>query len=48
MADRYKDLIPKPIVYMLKETIGHWPQVEDTKSVLDAFMSFHKENVNKI
>jgi len=40
MATRYNELIPNPIVYMLDDKIGHWPQVEDPKLVLQTYEKF--------
>ena len=44
MADRYKELIPNPIVKLLNDQIGHWPQIEDPTGVLSAYFEFRKEN----
>lgn len=43
MANRYKELIPNPNVKLLDERIGHWPQIEDPKGVLDAYFKFREE-----
>ncbi|WP_310377974.1 alpha/beta hydrolase [Flavobacterium sp.] len=42
MANRYKELIPKPKVYLLGETIGHWPHLEDGDNVISIFRDFIK------
>jgi pimeloyl-ACP methyl ester carboxylesterase len=39
MAERYRELVPKPDVVML-EGIGHYPQVEDPSGTLGAFLEF--------
>ena len=44
MANRYKELIPNPIVKLLDAQIGHWPQLEDAEGVLKAYFEFRKEN----
>ena len=40
MAKRYEALIPNPKVYLLKNQIGHWPQIEDHEGTLQAFHDF--------
>lgn len=40
MADRYRELIPKPDVVLLGDDIGHWPQIEDPQGVLTHFLEF--------
>ncbi len=40
MARRYKELIPNPIVFLLDENIGHWPQLEAPQEVLDVYLNF--------
>lgn len=40
MAKRYKELIPNPLIYTLNENIGHWPFLEDEKTVLTAYFDF--------
>ena len=42
MAERYKELIPNPLIFLLGEQIGHWPQVEDPKGTLSAYETFIK------
>jgi pimeloyl-ACP methyl ester carboxylesterase len=42
MAKRYEELIPNPMVILLPEHIGHWPQIEAPELVVEAFMTFHK------
>jgi len=42
MAKRYKELIPNPNVILLEKGIGHWPQIEDTKGVLNAYFQFRQ------
>ena len=49
MANRYKELIPNPNVKLLREDIGHWPQIEDPKGVLSYYKEFRNEihkNIN--
>ncbi|MFK7770518.1 MAG: alpha/beta fold hydrolase [Saprospiraceae bacterium] len=43
MANRYEELIPNPNVKLLDDNIGHWPQIEDPKGVLDAYFKFREE-----
>jgi pimeloyl-ACP methyl ester carboxylesterase len=38
MADRYLEVIPKPDVIRLDPAIGHWPQIEDPKAVVEHFL----------
>lgn len=40
MAKRYGELIPNPNVIFLSKNIGHWPQLEAPKQVLEAFDRF--------
>lgn len=40
MANRYRELIPNPKVYLLSENIGHWPQLEDRDNVLKYYLEF--------
>ncbi len=40
MANRYKELIPNPLIYTLNENIGHWLFLEDEKAVLNAYFDF--------
>lgn len=42
MAKRYEELIPNPKVYLMSENIGHWPQLEDQKKVLEIYLKFIK------
>ncbi len=42
MAKRYEELIPNPKVYLMSENIGHWPQLEDQKKVLEIYLTFIK------
>jgi len=42
MVARYRELVPDPDTVIL-EGIGHYPQVEAPKAVLDAFMDFHRK-----
>ncbi len=42
MAQRYREVVPNPDVVMLAEHVGHYPQVEDPKGTLAAFLQFHK------
>ena len=46
MANRYKELIPNPNVKLLCQDIGHWPQIEDSGSVLLKYQEFRDE-INK-
>ncbi|HEX5144426.1 MAG TPA: alpha/beta hydrolase [Mycobacterium sp.] len=39
MAARYREVIPDPDVVMLDDNIGHWPQIEAPRAVLDAFFA---------
>ena len=41
MANRYKELLPNGIVYLLGNNIGHWPQIEAPEETLQAFYDFH-------
>ncbi|MFC9473064.1 alpha/beta fold hydrolase [Nocardia sp. NPDC056952] len=41
MVERYRDLVPNPDIVELP-AIGHYPQVEDPKSTLDAILEFHR------
>ncbi len=43
MANRYKELIPNPLIYTLNENIGHWPFLEDEKAVLTAYFDFRSK-----
>lgn len=40
-AERYQELIPHPDVVLL-EGIGHYPQTEDSKGVLEAYLEFRE------
>jgi pimeloyl-ACP methyl ester carboxylesterase len=40
MAERYRELIPDADVVLLKEQIGHWPQLEDPAAVTRHFLEF--------
>jgi len=42
MAQRYREVVPKPDVVMLADPIGHYPQVEDPQGTLAAFLEFHQ------
>ncbi|TWI85754.1 pimeloyl-ACP methyl ester carboxylesterase [Lacibacter cauensis] len=44
MANRYRDIIPNPKIYLLSEHIGHWPQIEAPEEVLSAFYAFHRNS----
>jgi pimeloyl-ACP methyl ester carboxylesterase len=39
MADRYLEVIPDPDVVLLDPAIGHWPQIEDPRGVVEHFLS---------
>lgn len=43
MTIRYKQLIPNPNVILLKENIGHWPQIEAPVETLEAYNKFKNE-----
>ncbi|MDX1960279.1 MAG: alpha/beta hydrolase [Leptospiraceae bacterium] len=40
MTERYEELIPNPNIKLLNDSIGHYPQVEDPKAVLENYLSF--------
>jgi pimeloyl-ACP methyl ester carboxylesterase len=40
LAERYLELIPQPDVVILADEIGHWPQIEAPREVLDHFLAF--------
>lgn len=40
LAERYLELIPDPDVVVLGDDIGHWPQIEAPRQVLDHFLAF--------
>ena len=40
MAEKYRQLIPQPVLFILNEQIGHWPQIEAPEEVLKAYHSF--------
>ncbi|MEK6806271.1 MAG: alpha/beta hydrolase [Pseudomonadota bacterium] len=42
MAQRYREVVPNADVVMLADHIGHYPQVEDAKGTLKAFLGFHQ------
>lgn len=42
MAKRYEELIPNPKVYLMSENIGHWPQLENQKKVIEIYLKFIK------
>jgi pimeloyl-ACP methyl ester carboxylesterase len=48
MAKRYEQLIPNPKVYLLQDTIGHWPMLEDETGVLKAFNDFMQWKMNSL
>ena len=39
-AHRYRELVPKPWVYMLEDHIGHYPHVEAPQAVLKGYREF--------
>ena len=39
-AERYQELVPKPWVHMLDDSIGHYPHVEDPQAVLEGYRKF--------
>lgn len=47
MANRYKELIPHSMLYLLPFHIGHWPQIEAPQLVLDSYMDFY-ENIKAL
>lgn len=42
MAKRYIELIPNADVRLLRDDIGHWPQLEDPSNVLNCYRDFRK------
>lgn len=42
MANRYLEIVPNPIVKLLNENIGHWPQLEDPDSVIKSYTEFRE------
>ncbi|MFK8007749.1 MAG: alpha/beta fold hydrolase [Saprospiraceae bacterium] len=42
MTERYRELIPKPVIVLLKK-IGHYPQTESPKEVLEAYFDFREK-----
>lgn len=40
MANRYAELIKSPKVYLMSDTIGHWPFLEDEKTFLAIYNRF--------
>lgn len=45
-AERYRELVPKPWVYMLEDHIGHYPHVEAPQAVLKGYREFLKHISN--
>lgn len=43
MAQRYQELLPDSPVFLLDDTIGHWPQIEAPDQVLAAFAAFQQK-----
>lgn len=43
MANRYRELIPNAIVFLLSDNVGHWPQIEAPLEMLKAFHLFHQQ-----
>ena len=41
MTERYKELIPNPVIVLL-DIIGHYPQTEAPKKVLKAYFDFRE------
>ena len=41
MVARYRELVPDPDTVLL-DGIGHYPQVEDPRGVVRAFLAFHE------
>lgn len=39
-AERYRELVPNPWVYMLEDHIGHYPHVEAPQAVLKGYQQF--------
>jgi pimeloyl-ACP methyl ester carboxylesterase len=37
LVERYREVIPDPDVAVLGSNIGHWPQLEDPRAVLNHF-----------
>ena len=44
MAKRYEQLIPKANVKLLRNDIGHWPQIEYPQQTLNAYDNFLQKN----
>jgi pimeloyl-ACP methyl ester carboxylesterase len=42
MVERYRELVPNADTVLL-EGIGHYPQIEAPRAVLDAFATFHDQ-----
>jgi pimeloyl-ACP methyl ester carboxylesterase len=40
MAERYRELVPRPDVVILDDAIGHYPQVEAPQAVLEYYLAF--------
>lgn len=40
MVKRYQELIPDPLIYLLADNIGHWPQIEDPEGVFRSYQNF--------
>ncbi len=40
MAERYREVVPRPDVVLLADDIGHYPQVEAPQAVLEAYFAF--------
>lgn len=44
MAKRYSELIPDADVRLLREDIGHWPQLEDPDGVIEFYRAFQNQH----
>lgn len=42
MAEMYKKLVPKPVVYLLDKEIGHWPHLEASQETIKIIENFLK------
>lgn len=45
MAHRFGEMLPRSPVFLLNETIGHWPQIEAPGEVLNAYEDFRRIEV---
>jgi pimeloyl-ACP methyl ester carboxylesterase len=47
MANRFSQLIPNGVLYLLNAHIGHWPQIEAPEDTLNCFYAFHEKLKNQ-